>query len=501
MTALLKLPGADGDTARRTVEDHFKSFTANMDKKTPGTEPIEALARKGGFGGDDGLDRPKGRGRVFLAPWRAVVVGALILILILDFAVGITPLGKLLHFSGSVRPAASPIVSVPAGASVYINDRYVGRTPHSVRQWPEGVTTVRLEYSGFAPAETILVLEKGRYPELPVFVLERTVSICSRPPGADIFIDGVPVSAGRAAGYPLRATDTISVDVRKAGLSAPPPLVLSATGQVGSHDSGRWLIDDRAGQAQLTLTGVFSREIMISSRPPGAANFINSDTLAAGTTNQTLGLPLGVLQITLRRPPFLDYTFEIEVTEDSPDRYSPALSRYVRISAVDADSHFEDIGAEIRWVCLGSRLIKSSDDRLRTPYSLNLEASDHEIMLAKKGYRDTLAILPAEVSAMTVVMAPEDKGGSRRGSEEFRWVRFSVERSGKAVGEATVVGYKKDQRQQYEFGTTGEEGQLLVKVPPGKFSFVAIRERERSRVKDAKIKPGRKIKTITLKFR
>lgn len=499
MTALLKLPGADGDTVPPTVEDHFKSFTPDMNKKTPETEPIEALARKGGFGGD-GPDRPQDRGGLSFALWRGGVIGAVILFLILDFVLGITPLGKLLHLPGSVRPAAPQIVSVPAGASVYINDRYVGRTPRSVRQWPEGVTTVRLEYSGFAPAETILVVEKGQYPELPVFVLERRVSICSRPPGADIFIDGVPVSAGRAAGYPLRATDTISVEVRKAGLSAPPPLVLSATGPVGSHDSGRWLIDDRAGQAQLTLTGVFSREIMISSRPPGAAIFINGDTLAAGTTNQTLDLPLDALHITLRRPPFLDYTFEVEVTEDSPDRYSPALSRYVRISAVDADSHFEDIGAEIRWVCLGSRLIKSSDDRLRTPYSLNLEASDHEIMLAKKGYRDTLAILPAEVSAITVVMTPDEEAGFAPAAKEFRWVRFLVERSGKAVDEATVVGYKKDQRQQYEFGTTGEEGQLLVKVPPGKFSFVAIKERERSRVKDAKIKPGRKIKTITLKF-
>jgi hypothetical protein len=113
------------------------------------------------------------------------------------------------------------------------------------------------------------------------------------------------------------------------------------------------------------------------------------------------------------------------------------------------------------------------------------------------------------VGALTVIMRPDGESSSSAGEETgrrpepevFKWVRFSVEASGEPVSGATVIGYETESGERYEFGTTGQEGRLLVKVPPGEFSFVALRDGNRSNTKDSRIKPGRKIKSITLKFR
>ncbi len=80
-------------------------------------------------------------------------------------------------------------------------------------------------------------------------------------------------------------------------------------------------------------------------------------------------------------------------------------------------------------------------------------------------------------------------------------MKFKVKRDGDPVSAATVIGYEEESGLQYEFGTTGEKGELLAKVPPGKFNFVAMVNGERSRASNKKIKAGKKTQSITLKFR
>lgn len=481
--------------------------TSSPKPDIPEPEPIAALAEKGGFGEE--RPQPVRRSRRSRRGFWVLAAAVVILALVVDVIVGLTPLGRSMRFPAGSRPQGSQIVSVPTGAAVYLNDRYVGRTPRAMRQWPAGVTTIRLEYSGFTPAETILVLEDRAPQDLPTFVLQRKVSVRTQPPGAEVYINGELIPAVRTAGYALPATDTILIEVRKAGFRSPPSFVLAVEGPIGDFDPQRWQFEDSPGEAELDIIATLSRDITISSRPPGADIYLDGDSVSVGVTTQRLDLTLGSHQITLRQSSYLDYTFEIDVTEYSPERYTPVLGRFVRISAVNDDGGPEDIGAEIRWVRRGERLIKGPDDELRTPYSLNLEAADHEIMLACKGYLDTLVLVPSGVGVLTVVMRREGESSSserrepdrRSEPETFRWVQFSVERSGEPVSGATIIGYETGSGGRYEFGTTGEEGQVLVKVPPGEFSFVAIKNGDRSNTRDSRIKTGRKIQSIKLKFR
>jgi len=433
-----------------------------------------------------------------------LALGAIIVVLlILDFVVGFTPMWTSNNRLEADPPKASELVSVPARASIYINDRYSGRTPHEITRWTDGVTTIRLELDGYVPAETTLVIEEGRVPELPVVIFERRLSVRSLPPGAEVFIQDNAISGALAAGYMLRAADTVAVGVRKPGFNPPNPISISCTGPVGDYDTTRWIFEDRIADAQMELTGLFSRLVTVSSRPAGAAIYLDDGTVAAAVAGQELDLTLGRHKITLRLSPFLDYSFEIDVTEDSPDRYAPVLSRYVRITAVDTESGGDDIGADISWVRRNEQLIKSEDDRLQTPYSLKLQAVEHEVLLRKKGYRDTIVVLGTEVNVVAVYMSreEEDKQPEREEPKEFRWVQFNVERSGDGVSGATVIGYEKNSGLQYEFGTTGAEGKILVKVPPGKYDFVAVKSGERSRVNGERIKLGKDTKSVKLRFR
>jgi len=475
-------------------------------------EPIAALARKGGF--DTGRQPPPTRIPPRKSPSRALwaaLAAFFVLAVVVGAIIGLTPVGRFIGGYGPQGTEGVEIASVPEGAEIFINNEYAGRTPQLITEWPDGVTTIRLVYPGFAPADTILILEAGGPKELPIFILERKLAIHTHPANGEVIIDGVPVPTAAAAGYRLRAIDTISIEIRKAGFHAPPALVLAVDGSIGYVDPKRWQLEESDDEATLGVLGVFSRDITISSRPTGADVYIDDDTLAAGRTDQPIELTLGRHRVTLHRQSFMDYTFEIDVTEDSPERYTPMLGRFVRISAVSEDSGGEDIGAEIRWVRRGEQLIKGPDDNLQTPYSLNLEAVDHEVLLSRKEYRDTIVNLSGAISNLTVVMRPEsrreepplrqEEEEQRPEPEEFRWVTFTVEKSGQPVSEAVVVGYNSDSGDQIEFGRTGGEGQLLVKVPPGEFSFVAIAGGVRSATEKEKIKPGRKIKTIRLKFR
>ena len=428
------------------------------------------------------------------------LAGLAIVAVILVFAV--TRLVRLLH---SNKPQNVEITSIPSGAQVYLDGRVFGQTPCTVPKWPEGVVSLRVEADGFIPTETTVVVDENHAPVFSVFVLSRMLAINSRPPGAEVWVNGTMVSGARAAGYPLRAIDTLTIEVRKPGLSSPPPLSLSALGSIGNADPRRWLIEDRTDQTQMVVTGVFARKIMIAARPPQASVYVDGDTTAVGIADQPVELSFGAHRVTLRHPSFLDYVFDFEVTEDSPERYTPTLSRYVRISAVGEDAGVEDIGADIRWIHQEDKVIKSGGD-LRTPYSLKLEGLEHQIMLTRKGFRDTVVVLAGDVDTLTVTMTAEKKAmkappAAESMPEAFGLVQFFVKRSGKPVSGASVVGHDKDKDLDIKLGQTDGQGELLVKIPPGKYEFFAVEGGKQTRLEDEKIKPGKKTKSITLEFR
>jgi hypothetical protein len=218
-------------------------------------------------------------------------------------------------------------------------------------------------------------------------------------------------------------------------------------------------------------------------------------------------LPLGNHRLTVKHPAHLTHAFDLEITVDSPERYGVVLRRYVWLTATSALDDTLDVGAAIRWIRRDGRMIEDFEKDQHTPYSLNLSAYAHEALLTHSDFYDTIITIPADVNELQVLMQPKDERSSRRSVQneefdvdEFKWVRFRVKADGQPVPQARIIGRRSDAATEFEFGVTGLEGELLARVPPGRFEFYAIRGREKTGIRTTKITPGRRIKSITLRF-
>lgn len=96
------------------------------------------------------------------------------------------------------------IRSIPDGADVTINGRFVGRTPLNVRDLAPGTHRIRIEKSGFVGVDRWVRLQEDSLLEMDV-VLEQRFGILSlelHPDDADVYIDGL-----------LRSGDTFRLPV------------------------------------------------------------------------------------------------------------------------------------------------------------------------------------------------------------------------------------------------------------------------------------------------
>lgn len=86
--------------------------------------------------------------------------------------------------------------STPQGAEVYVSGQFRGRTPISL-SLPEGRYPVELRLAGYEPYRATLKVERGRETRLEVRLAPvprtGTLSLDSRPQGAEVYVDGALV--------------------------------------------------------------------------------------------------------------------------------------------------------------------------------------------------------------------------------------------------------------------------------------------------------------------
>ena len=63
--------------------------------------------------------------------------------------------------TGSIDSTAYDLFSLPDGASVSIDGELVGLTPYAFEHLSTGPLSLRLEYPGFRPIDTILIIKKS----------------------------------------------------------------------------------------------------------------------------------------------------------------------------------------------------------------------------------------------------------------------------------------------------------------------------------------------------
>jgi formylglycine-generating enzyme required for sulfatase activity len=197
-------------------------------------------------------------------------------------------------FSATLVPnwAAVTTTSMPAGATIFVDDQDVGTTPATV-DVVAGVHELRLKHPGFKTWHDRLEVTAAQDQTLPQVQLEAAdglVTIVSKPAGAGVTANGsyrgeTPLELALSPGtrYDIRIT--------RAGFE-------TARRQVQLRPS-----EEQSVQVELApLTG----RVSIQAEPKTAEIFI--DGVSRGTGSQTLTLPARPQNLEVRLPNYAPYT-------------------------------------------------------------------------------------------------------------------------------------------------------------------------------------------------
>ena len=108
---------------------------------------------------------------------------------------GVVPTAQRVQDLGKGGGSAK-ITSSPSGAEVWLNDEFIGITPHIIHEKPSGTYKLRLELPDYVSNEATIVIKKGKetihHRELASNWGK--ISISSSPTGATVYLDDVLVT-------------------------------------------------------------------------------------------------------------------------------------------------------------------------------------------------------------------------------------------------------------------------------------------------------------------
>lgn len=96
-----------------------------------------------------------------------------------------------------LTPIATHLIvsSIPEGATVYLNDKVIGKTPLDTKNINPGSFTLKISYPQYIPYTEEITIEKGKTVRRDIVLLksETYLSLDSNPEGARVSIDGLVV--------------------------------------------------------------------------------------------------------------------------------------------------------------------------------------------------------------------------------------------------------------------------------------------------------------------
>jgi len=116
-------------------------------------------------------------------------------------------------------PGRLSVVSIPAGARVYVDNQFRGETPVELSDVEPKSYRVRVELAGFSPSARDVEVGRGRQ-AVEEFRLERNCGvfeITTEPAGVDVFVDNRECGATPARADTDRVSDTLRIDMLPIG--------------------------------------------------------------------------------------------------------------------------------------------------------------------------------------------------------------------------------------------------------------------------------------------
>jgi serine/threonine protein kinase len=404
------------------------------------------------------------------------VLGALVLFLIFDIMFQLTSFGEGVY--NRLFPPAIRISSLPAGATVYIDNKPVaGKTPLSISKISPGVHELKLTYAGFSPliksihvpskGEVKVTGEKARKGYDPyLFRFKSQIHINSDPGGATIYLNQLlypqktPTTIEWEVGMPL------SIEMEQVNFQKLSGFTLSTLEGIEEIEDRRlWSFKTIEGESKrYVIEGIFKKFVMISCIPSGVNFYIDGSPTPSGRTDisSTIALTMGRHEILFQKEGFNSRSINLTVNKDGPESISVMLTRNIRFFAKDKnDAGNNEIGARIVRIIQNGKSYSRND---RTPCELSLPPVNLQVVLSKEGYKDAI-----------VNVSPRDKDMVvRMELVVINMEIFVTDALTSLPLKNAQISYRSlanDQTGEVYFGSTEENGKCINRLAPGEYSF------------------------------
>lgn len=194
--------------------------------------------------------------------------------------------------------------SKPSGASVYVDNKFMGTTPLNISGIKTGTHVVRISYQGYADRIRTVIIRPHRYELISETLLAPvntgSLYVDSNPRGASIYLDG------DYEGETPRRIDFIPVGSHTVRLS-----------KEGYRDYVQqvWIQANQTTTISISLVVEATRyKLSINSNPSGASVFV--DGIPRGITPTYTYVTPGYHQVKLELEGYLDYEETVHITGD-----------------------------------------------------------------------------------------------------------------------------------------------------------------------------------------
>jgi hypothetical protein len=427
---------------------------------------------------------------------------------------------RLFSFVGIGTDAQMRLESTPPGATVELDGKPLkGTTPIELNNVPVGWHRLRFSLPQFpAIQDSVLIYKSG--PHRPFnYVFTRAIRMESHPPGAAVYENGRRTDANTPLverDWPVTTPMSLVMHLEGYG-SIEDCVVDPAHGTVEVKDKESWRVD-WAGDT-LVILGFFVRSVAVALSPQDGRLTLDDTLYVDPTGAETYPLTFGTHEIRAEAVGFDPLDSTIIINSQTPSRLDIAMSRPVRIFAIDPEQPNTDLRVLVDKLEGPSRTIFV---RRFTPYTVRIPAVDFTATLRKRGYMDTTVRIPPDITALTVVMHP--KPGERAEAyrlrrkppardeeprrpepepslayaaepEEFErgaWLTVRVEGDGLATLEgAEIWARPTGQQNEKMIGRTDKSGELKVQIPVGNYDLLAYLDTFSGARKRVMVRPER----------
>ncbi|NQT26901.1 serine/threonine protein kinase [candidate division KSB1 bacterium] len=383
-----------------------------------------------------------------------------------------------------VNPPSLIMNTIPEDAIVKIDGVTLKkRTPVSIPKLSAGLHEIICELEGFENINEIIDIPSGKVRKKPIEYIKpfsRQIIIESNPVGAAILLNDIILSKKTPFSIIKEVNENIKLALSYDGFTIIEDFELNLqNGRSTIKDRRIWNFNTRTDSQGVTafmINGHFFKNVQLQSNPSGALVYIDGENASAGKSPKTFNLTAGDHQIEMRPPKeyenFNSANFLLNINRRTPSKILRQLRKKIVIRAEDFDGN--TISANLIFLNPGPSGKQYEPIDKATPFHSTLGCFDSQMQLRHKNFYDTSAVLPKEISEITVKMRKKEPRNPAPIHAPIQVEVTVTDEDDQNNLEGVKVSVRKAQSEDFfiELGITDQNGVMKTEINSGSYDFI-----------------------------